>query len=305
MNKANAPVLSVIVPTAGKRERLVLALHALIAQSLPADRFETIVVLDAAEDDGSLEAIAAAEAAGLRVSTLLAGGLGQAAAQNRGAAAARGDVLLFMDDDVLLSPTYLATCNARVAQAPDTVCRAPVYLLRYLAAFRDPERGLRYDGRPDGGSLLAGRTISRAMVLSDWPAIARQCRHRNRFERLVSDCLGAAPQRHPWLGYSGSGVALQRSLFEAAGGYDEAFGRRWGCEAIELGYRLWRRGARFRELPGILSAHMDHPRGASLTSFADSFDYFAAKHGDLAIREVQALIAGPSLLPPVMAAPSA
>lgn len=299
------PDLSVIIPTSGKPERLVLALHSLIPQTLCRGRFEAIVVTDGPAP-GTEAAVATVRAAGQPVRLVRTPALGQAAARNHGAAAARAPALLFMDDDVLLSPDYLETTLAHLADEPNRVVRAPVYLLRYLAPFRDPERGIRYDGRAlQPNSRLTRQLVSRRSVIDDWPSIARQCVHRNRFERLVSDTLADGPAAHRWLGYSGSGVALAKPLFEAAGGYDEGFGFRWGAEAIELGYRLMRLGAEFRDLPGIFSAHMDHPRGASLDSFAASFDHFFAKHRDPAIRAVERLILGEDRRPGSLSASGA
>ncbi len=291
------PDLAVIVPTSGKPERLVLALHSLIPQTLCQGRLETIVVADGPAP-GTEAAVAVARAVGLPIRLVRAQALGQAAARNCGAAAACAPVLLFMDDDVLLSPNYLETALAHLADEPNRVVRAPVYLLRYLAPFRDPERGIRYDGRAlHPGAAMTRRLVSRQAIVEDWPSIARQCVHRNRFERLVSDTLANGPAALRWLGYSGSGVALTKPLLEAAGGYDEGFGFRWGAEAIELGYRLMRRGAEFRDVPGIFSAHMDHPRRGSVDSFDASFDHFFDKHRDPAIRAVERLILGEDRAP--------
>ncbi|UIJ73278.1 glycosyltransferase family A protein [Aurantimonas sp. HBX-1] len=286
------PAISVVVPTSGKPERLVLALHSLVAQSIGTSWFETIVVADGTAP-GTDHAVALARAAGLPTRLLRTPAAGQAAARNRGAAAARTPNLLFMDDDVLLSPDYVAAMLGLIDDDAGLVARAPVYVLRYLAPFRDPERGIRFDGgRLQAGSGLGSRLVTRRMVRRDWPAVARQCIHRNRFERLVSQTLAEGPDDERWLGYSGSGVALPRRLFEEAGGYDEGFGLRWGAEAVELGYRLMRLGAAFIEADGIFSAHMDHPRETAMASFSESFDYFFDRHGDPAIRRVEAKIRG-------------
>jgi len=288
----SAAAVSVIIPTRGKPERLVLALHSLVRQaSGTLARFETVVVADG-HDSGAAEAIRGMGNLPLEIELVESARIGQAAARNLGAARASGEILVFMDDDVLLSPDYLRTVAAICIARSDTVVRAPVYLLRYLAAFRDPETGVPYQGHPTGlvDSKLAHERISRRMILSDWPAIARRCRHLNRFERLVAQVLREPAPRFPWLGYSGSGVGIARRLFMQAGGYDEAFGLMWGAEAIELGYRLWRSGAGFVQAEEIYSAHMDHPRGDSINTFGKSFDLFYAKHGDPAIREVQSLI---------------
>jgi GT2 family glycosyltransferase len=82
--------------------------------------------------------VAAARAAGLPIQMLRTPAAGQASARNHGAAAARAAQLVFMDDDVLLSPDYLAETLALLDGGVRRVVRAPVHVLRYLAAFREP-----------------------------------------------------------------------------------------------------------------------------------------------------------------------
>lgn len=77
------PDLSVVVPTSGKPERLVLALHSLIPQTLCRNRFETIVVADGPAP-GTEAAVDVAHAAGQPVRLVRTPALGQAAARNRG-----------------------------------------------------------------------------------------------------------------------------------------------------------------------------------------------------------------------------
>jgi glycosyltransferase involved in cell wall biosynthesis len=99
---------TVIVPTRNRADRLDACLAALAHQSLPADQFEIIVV-----DNGSTDATAARIA---RWSELRPGlrrveepEPGVSRARNAGVAAARGDLLAFVDDDAVAESRWLAT----------------------------------------------------------------------------------------------------------------------------------------------------------------------------------------------------
>lgn len=104
------PAVSVVIPAFGAERYLARCLSALAEQDAPPDRFEIIVVDDASPDAGA----ALAERAGARVlrhST----NRGAAAARNTGAAAAHGEVLLFLDADVVPAPTLVSACAAAFA----------------------------------------------------------------------------------------------------------------------------------------------------------------------------------------------
>ncbi len=94
----DAPWVSVITATIGRRAAMLRKLDALRSQTLPPERFEWVVVADG-DDDGTLAAIAAADVP-FGVRTLrLPRRSGAATARNAAAAAAWGRVLLFSDDD--------------------------------------------------------------------------------------------------------------------------------------------------------------------------------------------------------------
>jgi glycosyltransferase involved in cell wall biosynthesis len=94
----DAPWVSVITATIGRRAAMLRKLDALRAQTLPPDRFEWVVVADG-DDDGTLAAIAAAEVPFDLRTLRLPRRSGAATARNAAAAVARGQVLLFSDDD--------------------------------------------------------------------------------------------------------------------------------------------------------------------------------------------------------------
>jgi glycosyltransferase involved in cell wall biosynthesis len=109
-----APAISVIVPTVGRVDMLARCLGALAAQTLPADAFEVIVV-----DDARTAQTAVGAPAGMQVRVHRTGGTGAAVARNQGAAQARGELALFIDDDLIAAPDLLERHLAHHAEHAD------------------------------------------------------------------------------------------------------------------------------------------------------------------------------------------
>jgi len=100
------PLYSVIVPAYQAAATIGLCLDALNAQTVTRDLYEVIVV-----DDGSTDGTSEiARRAGAQV--IVQPNSGAAAARNRGAAVARGDLLLFTDADCAPVPGWIAALVA-------------------------------------------------------------------------------------------------------------------------------------------------------------------------------------------------
>jgi len=98
--------ISVIIPAHNEAALIGHAVSAVRAQATAGVELEVIVA-----DDGSTdETVAAAREAGAQVVTL--GGGNPAAARNRGAAAATGEILIFLDADCIPAPGWLAALVA-------------------------------------------------------------------------------------------------------------------------------------------------------------------------------------------------
>ena len=96
---------SIIIPTHNRRSVLLETLDCLGLQSQPPDAFEVIVIADGCTD-GTVEALRVSRTPfALRV--LEQSNRGAGAARNTGAAAASGDVLIFLDDDIQMEPGFV------------------------------------------------------------------------------------------------------------------------------------------------------------------------------------------------------
>src|SRR5436190_19538781 len=92
-----SPTVSVIVPTYQRASALERTLAALSAVDYPEDSLEIVVV-----DDGSTDPTAATVARFPRAKFVRQPNSGVAAARNHGARMATGDVLFFVDDDIIV-----------------------------------------------------------------------------------------------------------------------------------------------------------------------------------------------------------
>ena len=92
------PRISVVIPTRDRAASLRLCLAALVAQLDP--EFDEAIVVD----DGSADETASLAVEFPSVIWLRQESLGTCAARNQGVAAANGEVVLFIDDDVVCSP---------------------------------------------------------------------------------------------------------------------------------------------------------------------------------------------------------
>ena len=103
---ADAPAVSVVVPTVGRAGVLTRCLAALEAQTLPMSAFEVIVVDDSPDEAAAPVAVPSRDGR-LALRVHRTGGRGAAVARNQGADLARGELLLFLDDDLIAAPDLL------------------------------------------------------------------------------------------------------------------------------------------------------------------------------------------------------
>ena len=210
---------TVVVPYYQAPEALALTLAALEGQTYPRDLFEVVVV-----DDGSDPPLApiADSPLAVRVVHQPDRGFGLARARNTGARSAAGEILVFLDCDMMPEAAWLAA-HARWHHAASDVLSI---------GFRAHVESV--DLRPDAvrsrsgslADLFAGRPAERPHWIDF---------HMARTADLTSwseDLFRVV---------TGGNFGISRAFFETAGGFDETF-TQWGAEDIEFGFRAFTRG---------------------------------------------------------------
>lgn len=113
------PFVSLVIPTHNRSSILPRTLAALSRQSYPADRMEVFLVADGCTDDTL--AVAGQFRTPWKMKILEQSGLGAAAARNRGILEAVGQVLIFIDDDMEVTPEFVMSHVAVLQGHPKTV----------------------------------------------------------------------------------------------------------------------------------------------------------------------------------------
>ncbi|ELR97378.1 glycosyltransferase family 2 protein [Gloeocapsa sp. PCC 73106] len=116
---ASQPVFSVIIPTYSRPQQIKDCLESLTALNYPRDDFEVVVV-----DDGSpmdLQPIVNKFIDTLNLRLIKQSNSGPAKARNTGAQAARGEFLVFTDDDCQPHPNWLKAFASGFETAPNSI----------------------------------------------------------------------------------------------------------------------------------------------------------------------------------------
>lgn len=204
--------LSIVIPTRERWETLRITLAALRAQTEPG--FETVVVVDGADQQvPNLE----------DVRVVQQDHAGPGAARNRGVDESQRRLVLFIGDDMVPRPDFVA---------------------RHLA---------RHRGQPADEVAVLGRIV--------WhPSVPRDRLHRwldwsgALFDYRLLDLQG--DEEAGWTRFYSSNVSLKRELFLASRGFDHDFV--FDYEDLDLGWRLGENGMRLLYEPAAVAEHL-HP----------------------------------------------
>ena len=200
------PRIAAVIATFNRARLLRGALASLVRQSLPASDFEVVIVDDGSTDE--TRSVAAAFNPLLPLRYVWQRNAGLASAKNHGLYLSQAPIVLFLDDDDITHPTLLAEHLATHALYPAAGDAALGYTRLHSTIARDP---LMHFVTEVGCFLFNYPNLCDGDVLD--------------FEFF-------------WGGRS----SCKRSLLLDHGVFNPVF--RFGCEDIELGYRLSPHGLR-------------------------------------------------------------
>lgn len=214
------PCASIIVPVYNQLGHTLACLRALVASGDTAS-FEVIVVDDASADDTPC---VLAGIPGLRM-IRNDHNLGFIGACNAGAAQARGQFLVFLNNDTAVQSCWLDALLKTFAEHPDTglVGSKLVY--------------------PDGRLQEAGGIIFSDGSGWNYGRFADAAHPSYNYVREVDYCSGAA-------------IALPRDLFETLGGFDSYFAPAY-FEDTDLAMRVRQCGMKVRYQPASVVVHFE------------------------------------------------
>ena len=210
--------VTVVIPTINRSSLLARTIDHIESQTVSRDHYE-VVVIDNDSSDDTRAVLEQKAAVYPNLSSFFQPKPGAAATRNVGIRAARGDLILFIDDDIQADPALV-------------------------------ESHLRYHREHPDVSII-GSVESRWADTSD--SFLRYLRDRRIFNPYS---IARGPMDFAY--YHTGNVSTPRMMLEAAGGFDERF-QVYGMEDIELGYRLEKRGCRMVFGPKARAIHHYFP----------------------------------------------
>lgn len=217
---------SIVIPTLNKLNRLRLVLKSLEGQI--TDEVEVIVVFDGCDPE-VIDGFRALQLSYEPIAVISEQNIGRARARNKGIEAASGEIVIFLDDDRVVSPTYVESHYSLHKAGYGVVLGQ-----RNQLFMKDSDIDRFYE-EPDG--------------LRDF------CEQNGEVEKYAFG--NGAKSRIRWMNFYTGNVSVDRQALLDVGGFDESFSK-WGHEDLDLGIRLYLKGLTFGYSTEANNYHLMH-----------------------------------------------
>jgi len=230
-----APEISIVIPVHGKLELTQQCLDSL--ERTAADVSTEIVVVDDASPDGTAAWLSEQQACGRLRAVRLSENRGFAKACNAGAKAARGKLLVFLNNDTVAHQGWLVALTQTLCEHPE--CGLAGSRLLYPDG-RIQHAGIAFgdNGVPDHPYRFAEAQAPEVTQALEVPAVTGAC------------------------------VLIPAELFQKLGGFDESYPMY--VEDVDLCLKVWQSGRSVRYVPESTLTHLEGCSSTDLVKRARS-----------------------------------
>jgi glycosyltransferase involved in cell wall biosynthesis len=266
--------VDLIIPTFNKLPRLKLMIQSLEKQTFK--NYE-VIFIDDGSTDGTGQYI---QQSGFNFTFkyIFQKNKGRASARNLGLKSSNNEIVIFTDDDVILHPDFIKGHLDAIIENK-CVSHGMIYELPFLKFFTDPAEP-KIDSIKDRYSLLVESRITKEDIDNDFILTINKFKRLSSLELLIKELLTGKQGKCDWLSFTGGNIAAPRSWLLDLGGFDNNFSLNWGCEDIELGYRLFLNGKSFLYNNRAINYHMTHVRKNYQFEHEQSSQYFYSLYRD-------------------------
>lgn len=303
--------VSIIIPSYNRYPLNLYSLQALANQSIDPKKFEVIFIDDASTDKTSQLANYCPPFTFRYLRNDR--NLGVARSRNKGIQHTTGEIVLFLDAEMIVGPDYINNhIKHHKKNKKAVVIGGTVGIKSYTCAYPDFKRGQIKDIKklakmnPSLSKKLGSLTneISstirnlkepfpiidereiKDLSLLDKYSLFNKYKHINTMVTRLGDKFKKSPIS--WMACLGN-LSVNADFLREVGGFDEDF-TEWGCEDVELGYRLFQHGAMFIVDSEIKRYHQEHPESPmKKEEWKKNQNLFQTKHPviDVCIRSLK------------------
>ena len=185
-------LITAVIPTRNRPVDLENAVLSVCGQTRPPDELAIIDQSPGEESRSRILALLATRAGAMKIDYVHDPSIaGLVAAKKAAVARASGDVVCFLEDDVVLEPEYIASLERGFAEKPDmvgscgVVTNLPPLAPHYFALFHFFHRGIFRDPRVGVHGVVTGS--GHALIPSDYLSGGLSAYRREVFERVPFD----------------------------------------------------------------------------------------------------------------------
>lgn len=265
--------ISLIIPTYNKYQRLSMILLSLTFQTHNRQDFEVIIVDDGSCDDTKKEVETFQKNyPEINIIYIYQQNMGRAIARNTGIKKANGELIIFLDDDRMVTPTFVEEHARSHGEAENN--RVVVLGKRmnlFISRFEEKYEEIKAEYIKKNDSLYKK---------------AREEYYWRKIKNVLSTSI-------EWIMFATGNVSIRKDVLIEAGCFNKEFVG-WGLEDTELGYRLFKLSVKIVVNENAVNYHIEHARNHSERQHDEStnHDLFYSIHPELPVKLFRKFIKG-------------
>ena len=236
--------ISVIIPTYNRSKLLSYTLDSILNQDIAKTQFEVIVCDDGSTDDTALLVERYKKALNLKYTFQEDNGFRPGSARNKGISISEGDICLFIDTGIILSPNCLSQHINFYSDGNFDKCALGYVYGIYHEEKSDCELINLIDTNDVESSI---QRLQKKSTYHDLRESSYQ-KYNDQIELLPA----------PWFYFWTCHVSVTAISLEKVGMFDENYDENWGMEDNDLGLRLNSTGIDILLLRNANSIHYPH-----------------------------------------------
>ncbi|MFD0771860.1 glycosyltransferase family 2 protein [Bacillus sp. CGMCC 1.60114] len=301
LNKDHGIEVSIIIPSYNKYPLNLLTLYSLNNQTFDLSKMEVLFIDDASTDQ-TLQMIRKHHFSYHLRYFRCKQNLGRAKVRNIGIEYSRGKVLIFLDAEMIVEPEFVENHFKHHQLTDNLVLSGGMhYNAVYSCIFPEfnQEQIKEIYTKTKNNQVLYNRleNFKHSNITASYPLLER----KDIDTRLYRELKVKTPSTYwyntilknfdaqlngfqfPWMAFLTGNVSLRKKLIEQVGPFDEDF-INYGYEDWELGYRLYKAGAKYLVSKTVIAYHQEHPIGENRWKEAiANYHLFTLKHPDVDI----------------------
>ncbi|MFD0828631.1 glycosyltransferase [Neobacillus sp. M.A.Huq-85] len=290
--------VSIIIPSYNKYPLNLFTLYSLENQTFNLEKMEVILIDDASTDqtkDSLQNYQAPYQFKYIRNNE----NLGRAKVRNLGIQSSSGNILIFLDAEMLVDRNFVQNHVKYHQEKSNLIMSGVMYSKNIITCIFPKDDRAKLDQIAEmvkGNENLNNKfnqyekAAAKPYPLINKSDISNQTygaliKNANSWFRTITRKYGTDLEgfEFPWMALLTGNVSIRKELLNKAGLFDEEFVK-YGYEDWELGYRLYKAGAKYLNAKNLVSYHQEHPVAESKWKEAiENYHLFIKKHHEVDI----------------------